>query len=127
MPGLGGPFADAGARVVVAGRRLGPLQALAADTGGLAVASDVSDEGQIAALFAKCEGALGRLFVGRVWYTAATYFGHAVSASVGPFDDWTHVAVELSSEDLPYLLCQLEVEGDGFAWFDDLNWYEVNP
>ncbi len=75
----------------------------------------------------KSEGALGRLFIGRIWYTAAAYFGHAVSASVGPSDDWTHVAVELSSEDLPYLICQLEVEGDGFAWFDDLNWYEVNP
>ena len=54
-------FADAGATVVVAGRRLAPLQSLTADIGGLAVATDVADEGQIAALFAECEGAFGRL------------------------------------------------------------------
>ena len=54
-------FADAGSRVVVAGRRLAPLEAIAADIGGLAVVTDVADERQIAALFAKCEGAFGRL------------------------------------------------------------------
>ncbi|MDP6804719.1 MAG: SDR family oxidoreductase [Rhodospirillales bacterium] len=54
-------FADAGSQVVVAGRRMAPLQSLAAETGGLAVATDVADEGQIAALFAKCEDAFGRL------------------------------------------------------------------
>jgi NAD(P)-dependent dehydrogenase (short-subunit alcohol dehydrogenase family) len=54
-------FADAGSQVVVAGRRMAPLEAIAADIGGLAVAADVADEGQIAALFAKCESAFGRL------------------------------------------------------------------
>jgi len=73
----------------------------------------------------KAENALGRLFMGRTWYSSTVYFGQAVSQSVGPSAEWTHVSVELSSADYPYLLCQLEVEGEGCAWFDDLHWYEV--
>jgi 3-oxoacyl-[acyl-carrier protein] reductase len=44
-------FAKAGAKVVVAARRLEPLQALAAEIDGLAVACDITDESQLAALF----------------------------------------------------------------------------
>jgi 3-oxoacyl-[acyl-carrier protein] reductase len=45
-------LAEAGAHVVVAARRLQPLEALATDIDGLAVACDITDEDQLANLFA---------------------------------------------------------------------------
>ena len=45
-------FAAAGAQVVIAGRRLEPLQAAAAATGARAVQADVTDEGAVKAMFA---------------------------------------------------------------------------
>ena len=56
-------FADEGARVAVAGRRPEPLDEIAADIGGIAVATDVADEDGVRALFASCERAFGRLDV----------------------------------------------------------------
>lgn len=44
-------FADAGARVVIAGRRLGPLQAVARQTGALPVVADVRDEASVKAMY----------------------------------------------------------------------------
>ncbi|WP_241963394.1 SDR family NAD(P)-dependent oxidoreductase [Paracoccus suum] len=44
-------FADAGARVVIAGRRQGPLDAVAAATGAAAITADVTDEASVAAMF----------------------------------------------------------------------------
>lgn len=52
-------LAEAGAKVVVAARRLEPLQALAADIDGLAVACDITDETQLAALFASAHERYG--------------------------------------------------------------------
>ncbi len=49
-------FAAAGAEVVIAGRRLGPLEAVAAVTGARVVVADVTDEASVAAMF----GAAGR-------------------------------------------------------------------
>lgn len=46
-------FAEEGAKVVVAARRKEPLDALAADIGGTAIACDISDEAQVEAA-AKC-------------------------------------------------------------------------
>ena len=40
-------MAEEGAKVVVAARRAEPLEALAADTGGTAIACDISDEAQV--------------------------------------------------------------------------------
>ncbi len=46
-------FADAGAEVVIAGRRMEPLEAVAATHSAIrAVAADVTDEAQVAAMFA---------------------------------------------------------------------------
>ncbi len=45
-------FAAAGARVTGAGRRIAPLEAVAARTGARAVEADVTDEGSVAAMFA---------------------------------------------------------------------------
>lgn len=44
-------FANAGARVVIAGRRRGPLEDVAARTGAQVVTADVTDEAQVAAMF----------------------------------------------------------------------------
>ena len=44
-------FAAAGARVVIAGRRAGPLAEVARATGAQAVTADVTDEASVAALF----------------------------------------------------------------------------
>ena len=44
-------FAAAGAEVVIAGRRLEPLQAVALATGARAVQADVTDEASVAAMF----------------------------------------------------------------------------
>lgn len=59
-------FARAGARVVVVGRRVGPLQQVAAEIGAaggtaLVRALDVSDERGVAELFAEVERRFGRL------------------------------------------------------------------
>lgn len=45
-------FAAAGARVTIAGRRAGPLEAVAAGTGAGMVQADVTDEASVAAMFA---------------------------------------------------------------------------
>jgi 3-oxoacyl-[acyl-carrier protein] reductase len=52
-------LAKAGANVVVASRRLEPLQALAADINGLAVACDITDESQLESLFASAQDKYG--------------------------------------------------------------------
>ncbi len=54
-------FAASGAKVVVAGRRLEPIERVAGDIGGLAVAADVSSEDDVVRLFKACEDAHGRL------------------------------------------------------------------
>ena len=54
-------FAGEGADVVVAGRRLAPLEEVARAVGGLAVVADVADEADVAALMAACDAAFGRL------------------------------------------------------------------
>ena len=54
-------FAAEGALVVVSGRRREPIDAVAADIGGMAVVTDVADEASVAALFAKTEQSHGRL------------------------------------------------------------------
>ena len=46
-------FAAAGAEVVIAGRRLAPLQEVAARTGARALVADVTDEAAVTALFAE--------------------------------------------------------------------------
>ncbi len=56
-------FADAGATVVVTGRRLDPLQRVAAGTGGYAIACDVSDQAQVKAMFARSLKITGRIDV----------------------------------------------------------------
>lgn len=56
-------FAQAGATVVVAGRRLEPLEKVAKDVGGHAIACDVSDQDDVRALFAKAKAITGRVDV----------------------------------------------------------------
>jgi NAD(P)-dependent dehydrogenase (short-subunit alcohol dehydrogenase family) len=56
-------FAAEGCRVVVAGRRPAPIERVASDIAGLAVAADVSREDDVAALIAACGDAFGRLDV----------------------------------------------------------------
>lgn len=52
-------FAEAGAKVVVAARRQKPLETLAEEIGGLAVACDITDEKQIESLFARATDQYG--------------------------------------------------------------------
>ncbi|MFT6310669.1 MAG: NAD(P)-dependent dehydrogenase (short-subunit alcohol dehydrogenase family) [Porticoccus sp.] len=54
-------LASEGANVVVSARRKEPLQALATEISGLAVACDVTDEAQIDALFAAATAQYGRV------------------------------------------------------------------
>ena len=56
-------FADAGAKVVVAGRRLEPLQRVAADVDGHAIACDVSDQADVQAMFAEAKRITGKVDV----------------------------------------------------------------
>ncbi len=56
-------FANAGATVVVTGRRLEPLQAVAAAIGGHAIACDVSDQVQVKDMFTKARQITGRVDV----------------------------------------------------------------
>lgn len=52
-------FAAEGARLVLAGRRRAPLDAVARETGGLVVPTTVEDEASVAALFETCVARLG--------------------------------------------------------------------
>lgn len=56
-------FAAEGATVVVAGRQLAPLEALAAEIGGLAVACDITDKHSVLALVERTVSAYGRVDV----------------------------------------------------------------
>lgn len=56
-------FAQAGAKVVVTGRRLAPLEKVAKDIGGHAIACDVSDPEQVKAMFASALKITGRVDV----------------------------------------------------------------
>ncbi len=56
-------FADAGAIVVVAGRRIEPLERVAAEIGGHAIACDVSEQEQVRSLFATALKINGRVDV----------------------------------------------------------------
>ena len=74
-----------GYSVVLAGRRLEPLQAVIAESGagsrGLAVSTDVSNPSDVQALFAAAVGTFGRVDL---------LFNNAgVGNPAGPFEDWT--------------------------------------
>ncbi|SFR13284.1 SDR family NAD(P)-dependent oxidoreductase [Poseidonocella sedimentorum] len=56
-------FAQAGATVVVAGRRAEPLEKVAKAVGGHAITCDVSDQSDVRALFAKAKAITGRVDV----------------------------------------------------------------
>ena len=56
-------FAQAGATVVVAGRRLEPLEKVAQAIGGHAIACDVSDQGDVQKLFAQAKEITGNVDV----------------------------------------------------------------
>jgi NAD(P)-dependent dehydrogenase (short-subunit alcohol dehydrogenase family) len=56
-------LASAGARVVVAGRRLEALQRIADETGGIAVACDVTDHAQVVSLFEQARAVSGSVDV----------------------------------------------------------------
>lgn len=54
-------LAKAGANVVVSARRLQPLEQLAQEIDGLAVTSDITDEGQLETLFTRAKDKYGRV------------------------------------------------------------------
>jgi len=60
---IAGAFAEAGARVVVAGRGLDRLEETAAAIGGSAIRADVADEASVAAMFARLTAEEGGLDV----------------------------------------------------------------
>ena len=73
----------------------------------------------------RTQGAEGRLSLCQTWYSFQNVYGQVTSETVEPDSDWTKVQVDLRTERYPFAFCRLEVEGDGFAWFDDLHWFEV--
>jgi hypothetical protein len=52
-------FAQEGARLVLAGRRAAPLEAVARETAGLPIVTDVANEESVAQLFAACGARVG--------------------------------------------------------------------
>lgn len=70
-------LAAEGAYVVVAARREAPLQALAANIGGAAVACDATDEEQLARLFATAAESTGKVDIGV--YSAGVYAGTPIA------------------------------------------------
>jgi NAD(P)-dependent dehydrogenase (short-subunit alcohol dehydrogenase family) len=56
-------FANAGATVVVTGRRFEPLERVATEIGGYAIACDVSDQVQVRDMFAKAKAITGKVDV----------------------------------------------------------------
>ncbi|QFU75152.1 SDR family oxidoreductase [Halioglobus maricola] len=70
-------LAAEGANVVVSARREAPLEALAADIGGLAIACDVTDEEQVEALFSRASEATGGVDI--AVYSAGVYSSVLIS------------------------------------------------
>ena len=70
-------LAEEGAYVVVSARRQEPLEALAADIGGRAVACDVTEESQIEALFSAAAEKTGVVDI--AVFSAGTYAGTAIA------------------------------------------------
>lgn len=87
-------FADEGARVAVAGRKLGELESLAAEIGGVAIACDITQPDQVHAL---CETAKQRLGAVNVGVNAT---GNGL---LRPF-------LEVTPEDLA-MMCDLQFKG----------------
>jgi len=54
-------FASEGCRVMVAGRRLGAIEKVASEIGGVAVTTDVTKEKDVEAMMGRCDEAWGRL------------------------------------------------------------------
>ncbi len=74
-------FAREGAKVVVTGRRPEPIEAVAAEVGGVAVAGDTSDPAHVAAAVAAAVETFGGLDV------LVTSAGMGIEGSVGDMDD----------------------------------------
>jgi len=84
-----------GYAVVLAGRRLEPLQAVAAQgeaDGALAVSADVSDPASVRALFAKTRETFGRL---DLLFNNAGIFASGASLEDLPFEQWKN-AVDIN-------------------------------
>ncbi len=79
-------FLGAGWRVALAGRRLAALEETAGgNPDGLCVATDVTDPGQVTALFDAAEGAFGRI---DVLFNNAGIFTKSATLDETPLDDW---------------------------------------
>jgi NAD(P)-dependent dehydrogenase (short-subunit alcohol dehydrogenase family) len=83
-------FAREGARVVVADLAGDAAQAVAREVGGLAAASDVGDEAQVAELVAVAERRVGPidLFCSNAGIGRGTGFGDGASGPFAPDADW---------------------------------------
>src|SRR3954453_6870463 len=74
-------FAGAGCKVVLAARAPGALQAAADEVGGMAVPTDVRDEGAVAALGAQAVEAHGRI---DIWLSCAGVMAYGPFEAVPP-------------------------------------------
>ena len=70
-------LSEEGANVVVSARRQEPLEVLASDIGGIAVSCDVTDESQLASLFATARETYGQVDIGV--YSAGVHAADAIA------------------------------------------------
>ena len=73
----------------------------------------------------KTAGARARLWIGFIWYSLEDLLDEATSVTVEPNNGWSKIGVVLTNRDCPYVVCRLEIEGGGYAWYDDLYVGEV--
>ena len=85
-------LAQNGAKVVVSGRRLEPLQALAKEIDGLAIACDMSDAASIEALFSAAKAQTGRVDIA---INSAGGTRRKPDRNAHPRTDSTHIRREL--------------------------------
>jgi len=106
-------FSGAGARVIIAGRRIARLAAVAAELGAEAIGADVSDEASVAALFAAIDAGAGGpdILVNNAGVTGPV--ARAADMDLGAWDETMAINVRGTLLCIKYAVPRMRARGGG--------------